>query len=229
MRLPSKLAFLLDALKGPLGYAAGTCTVGDGAAVLRRLLGGHSLHDGPYVEAYRRELSRYLGVKHVYTYGAGRMAMYALLKAMNLDEDDEIIMPGYNCIVIPNAIRFAGLKPVYVDISEDDFNIDPDRIEAALTRRTKALVVQHTFGIAGDMDALSDLSRRKGLPLIEDCAHALGGMLDGRQLGTIAYAGFYSTEATKMFSTEKGGILVTTHDDLRSMSGGRPCASYCAA
>ena len=79
------------------------------------------------------------------------------------------------------------------------------------------MIVQHSFGVPADVDALGDICRRRGLPLVEDCAHALGAEIDGRKLGTIGYAGFYSTEATKMFSTEKGGVLVTNDAEL----GGR--------
>lgn len=203
-----------NALACRVGYAGGTCTVADARAVAARLRRHDDVLHGPDIDAFHAGLRAHLRVPHVYSFGAGRMACYALLKAMNLGDGDEIIMPGYNCVVIPNAIRFAGLTPVYVDIRESDYNIDPDLIERAVTPRTRAIMAQHSFGIPADMDALVDIARRTGLPLIEDCAHALGATLDGRQLGTIGYAGFYSTEATKMFSTEKGGILVTGDRDL---------------
>ncbi len=196
------------------GYAGGTTTRDDVRAVRCLIHSGASLLDGQQIHEFQDELSQYLGSPNVTTYGAARMALYVLLKAMGLREGDEIILPGYNCIVIPNAIRFAGLHPVYVDIRESDLNIDPDLVERAITPRTRAVIVQHTFGVPADMDALADICSRRGLPLIEDCAHALGAELDGRKLGTMGYAGFYSTEATKMLSTEKGGILVTTDAPL---------------
>lgn len=207
---------LSEAVRGEIGYAGGTVTVADGWAVLRRLRGGGSILTGPHIERYHAALASYFGTRLALSYGAARMALFCLLEAMELREDDEIILPGYNCIVIPNAIRFAGLRPVYVDIRDSDFNIDPDRIERAITPRTRAVMVQHSFGIAADMDAVGDICRRHGLPLLEDCAHAIGATLDGRKLGTIGYAGFFSTEATKMFSTEKGGILVTSDESLAS-------------
>lgn len=203
-----------DALRLELSYMGGTSTIGDCVAVMARLFGCSPLADGPYVHAYRSALAHYLGIEHVFTYGAGRMAFYALLRAMKLAKGDEIILPGYTCVVIPNAVRFAGLTPIFVDIRSHDFNIDPSLTERAITPRTKGIVVQHTFGIPADMDALLDLSRRRGVPLIEDCAHALGATWGGRQAGTIGYAGFYSTEASKMLSTEKGGILVTADAKL---------------
>jgi len=208
---------LSEALRFEVGYVGGTCTIGDAVAVFRRLRADGAVEAGEDVERYHEALSSYFGSRFVTTYGAGRMAFYCLLRAMRLREGDEILLPGYNCIVIPNAIRFAGLRPVYVDIRERDYNIDPELIEAGLTARTRAIVVQHSFGIPSDMDAVGEICRRRGLPLIEDCAHAIGATLDGRKLGTIGYAGFYSTEATKMYSTEKGGILVTNDAEL----GGR--------
>jgi len=205
---------LRSSMHTEMGYAGGTTTHDDVRAIRALLRSGDSILDGPHIGRFQSELVRYLGCRWVTTYGAARMALYVLLKAMALRDDDEIILPGYNCIVIPNAIRFAGLRPVYVDIRESDLNVDPELIERAITPRTRAVIVQHSFGVPADMDAMGDICRRHGLPLIEDCAHALGAELDGRKLGTIGYAGFYSTEATKMFSTEKGGILVTADPEL---------------
>src|SRR5262249_51198381 len=96
---------LAAAFRFEVGYAGGTSTVSDGWAVLRRLRAGDLLR-GPSIQTYRNALGRYLGSNYVATFGAARMALYCLLKAMRLREDDEVILPGYNCIVIPNAIRF---------------------------------------------------------------------------------------------------------------------------
>src|SRR5262249_28080536 len=130
---------LTEALRFEVGYAGGTCTVGDAFAVFRRLRAGGAFDAGEDVERYDEALSSFFGSRFVTTYGAARMAFYCLLRAMRLRDGDEIVLPGYNCIVIPNAIRFAGLNPVYVDIRECDYNLNPELIESALTARTRAI------------------------------------------------------------------------------------------
>jgi len=142
------------------------------------------------------------------------MALYAILKAMNLREGDEIILPGYTCVVTPNAIRFAGLRPVYVDVSLDDYNMRPDLVEKAITPRTRAILAQHTFGIACDLPAILEIGKRRGIPVIEDSAHAIGARWDGQLLGRFGYAAFSSTEGSKMLSTERGGYALTGDTEL---------------
>ncbi|HUU31234.1 MAG TPA: DegT/DnrJ/EryC1/StrS family aminotransferase [Phycisphaerae bacterium] len=207
---------LLGALLVPsqVGYAGATSTASDARDVFTRWRRGESLLDGSHIAEYERALSDYYGGLHAITFGAGRMALYAILKAMRLQDGDEIICPGYTCIVTPNAIRFAGLKTVYADVSRDDFNVLPEAVEKAITPRTRAILAQHTFGIACDMDALGGISRRHGIPIVEDGAHAIGARWDGQLLGRFGYAAFYSTEGSKMFSTERGGFAVTGDADL---------------
>src|SRR5207248_6324325 len=108
-----------------------------------------------------------------------------------------------------NAIRYTGAKPVYVDCQLNTYNMDLKEAEQRITSRTRALVLQHTFGIPVDLDAALDLTRRYKLDLIEDCVHALGATYDGRQVGSFGRAAFFSTEETKTISTTMGGMAVT--------------------
>jgi len=199
---------------GTIGYVGATCRASDARDLYRRWRRGESLLDGPHIAEYEQALSDYYGGLHAITFGGGRMALYAILKAMRLREGDEVILPGYTCIVTPNAIHYAGLVPVYVDVSRGDFNMMPEAVEKAITCRTRVILAQHTFGIACDMDALGDISRRHGIPIVEDGAHAIGARRDGRLLGHYGYASFYSTEGSKMFSTERGGFALTSDGDL---------------
>ena len=199
---------------GDIGYVGATSFAADARDLYRRWRRGESLLDGPHIAEYEQALSDYYGGLPAITFGGGRMALYAILKAMRLQEGDEVILPGYTCIVTPNAIHYAGFVPVYVDVSRDDFNMRPEAVEKAITRRTRAILAQHTFGIACDMDALGDISHRHGIPIVEDGAHAIGARWDGRLLGNYGYAAFYSTEGSKMFSTERGGFALTADADL---------------
>jgi perosamine synthetase len=195
-------------------YAGGTAFARDARDVFRRYLRGEPLLAGPHVARFEQALQEYHGGFDAITFAAGRMALYAILKSMDLREGDEIILPGYTCVVIPNAIRRAGLTPVYVDISDRDFNMLPDGVAQAITAKTKAILAQATFGVPCDMEALLDLSRRTGVPVIEDGAHAIGARWNGQRLGGLGYAAFFSTQATKMLSTERGGYVVTTDAEL---------------
>ncbi len=210
----SALHLLRNANRRHVGYVGATTFTSDARCVFTRWRRGEGLQEGPHIYEFERALSKYYGGLDVTTFGAGRMALYAILKAMNLKEGDEIILPGYTCIVTSNAIRHAGLVPVYVDISFKDFNLITDLTVKAITSRTRAILAQHTFGIPCDMDALLEISSKYGLPIIEDGAHAIGARWNGQLVGRLGYAAFFSTQLTKMFSTGRGGFTVTKDRQL---------------
>lgn len=117
-------------------------------------------------------------------------------------------------IVVSNAIRYTGAKPVYVDCRLNSYNIDLEQVEWQVTPRTKVLILQHTFGNPADLRVALDLCDRHGLVLIEDCVHALGSRYEGRQTGSFGRAAIYSTEETKTISTTMGGMVVTDDPEL---------------
>jgi len=119
-------------------------------------------------------------VSHIYTFFKGRVALYAILKAMGISSNDEVIVPGFTCVVVPNAIMYALAKPVYVDIDKKDYNIDVDKIEEKITKNTKVIIAQHTFGIPANMDRIVEICKRYKLYLIEDACHALGSTYKGK-------------------------------------------------
>jgi dTDP-4-amino-4,6-dideoxygalactose transaminase len=137
-----------------------------------------------------------------------------ILKALNVGANDEVILPGYTCIVIPAAILAIGAKPIYADIDLDTLNVVPESVEAHITSRTKAILAQHTFGIPCDFASLTALVERRDIFLIEDCAHALGAKIGSTYCGAHGIAAFFSTEQTKMISTIKGGIATTNYLDI---------------
>jgi dTDP-4-amino-4,6-dideoxygalactose transaminase len=149
-----------------------------------------------------------------FSFWKGRVALYAILRALGIGPGDEVILPGFTCVVVPNAIRFAGAVPVYVDIASCEYNLDPARVQAAITPRTRAILVQHTFGIPGPIYECLDLARRHGLDVIEDSAHAFGSRLDGRPLGSFGRAAFFSTQWSKPYTTGLGGMAVTRDPEL---------------
>jgi len=166
------------------------------------------------IHKYERQFAAVTGTDHAFSFGAGRMAFFAILEALEIKRDDEIIIPAFTCVVVPNAILYHGAKPIYVDIESDLFNIDVSKIELAITSKTKALYAQHTFGIPCDVKKIREIADRHGLYVIEDAAHALGSTVDGVPVGALSDAAFFSTDHTKTISTHAGGMAVTNNSVL---------------
>jgi len=132
-------------------------------------------------------------ISDVFFFFKGRVALYALLKAIGIHPGDEVILPGFTCVVVPNAIIYLGGKPVYADIDPKTFNIDTAKIEGKITDNTTAIIAQNTFGLSSDLDPILDIGKRYNLKVIEDCAHGYGGSYKGKANGTVADAAFFST------------------------------------
>jgi perosamine synthetase len=120
-----------------------------------------------------------------------------------------VVIPAYTCVVVPNAFRFAGAAPRFCDIELETFGPDVESVRASITDRTRALVIQHLYGLVSrDYLELLDLAERRGLLVIEDCAHATGADLGGVRVGNRGTVGIYSSEQSKVFNTIMGGVAV---------------------
>lgn len=170
--------------------------------------------DGPEIAAYEEAFAAACGARRAFSLAAGRMALYRLLEALGVGPGDEVVLPAFTCVVVPNAILYRGAVPVYVDIDARTFNIDPRLIEAKLTPRTKAIIAQHTYGRLCDVEAISALARPRGVAVLEDCAHALGAERGGRRAGSLADAAYFSTDHSKVISTSTGGMITTSDPAL---------------
>ncbi len=159
-------------------------------------------------------LKNYLNEDCIFLFWKGRVALYAILKALDIKEGDEVILPAFTCVVVPNPIIYLGAKPVYVDIDRKTFNIDISKIEQKITPKTKVIIAQNTFGLSSDLDPIIEIAKKYNLYVVEDCAHGFGGTYKGKKNGTIADAAFFSTQWNKPFSTGLGGIAVTKHEWL---------------
>ena len=170
--------------------------------------------EGPR-SAYENRFASYLGSGvQAFAFWKGRVALYAILRAMGIASGDEIVVPGFTCFAVPNAIRFAGAKPVYADIAPGSYNLDPANVEEAITSRTKALLIQHTFGLPAPVSELLAVAAKHKLHVIEDCAHTLGSTYEGRSLGTFGHAAFFSSQWSKPYTTGLGGIALTQDSEL---------------
>lgn len=158
-------------------------------------------------------ISVYFSNGRCFTFAKGRVGLYVGLRAMDLLNGSKVVMPGYTCMVVPSAVQFAGLKPLYVDIDPDTYNINPQLL-TEVADVPSALIVQHTYGIPCDMAAISAWAERRGVPIIEDCCHSFGSRFEGRLCGTFGKFAFMSGQWNKPFSTGLGGMLLINDPTL---------------
>jgi dTDP-4-amino-4,6-dideoxygalactose transaminase len=180
------------------------------AAVIEVLESG-MLAQGPRVAAFEEAFARMTGSRHAIATSSGTTALHLALMAHDVGPGDEVITSPFTFIASVNTILFTGATPVFADIEEGSFNIDPKAIEAAITPRTKALMPVHLYGQMCDMDEITEVARKHGLAIIEDAAQAVGASYSGRQAGTFG-TGAFSLYATKNVITGEGG-MITTDDD----------------
>ena len=197
-----------------LAQLGGTTTRADAARALALAARSHGLIDGPAIERYESALAAHAGAGAGVSFSAGRVALYGILRGLGIGAGDEVIVPLPTHVVVTNAVRYTGATPVYADCRLADYNVDPDAVAAAVGSRTRAVLVQHTFGIPADLETLLAITRDAEIPLIEDCVHALGATWRGSRVGGIGTAGFFSTEETKVISTTMGGAAVTSDVEL---------------
>lgn len=154
------------------------------------------------------------GSGHAVAYWKGRVALYAILKSLDLESGDEVILPAYTCVVVPNAIIYCGAKPVFVDIDPRTWTLDTQKIEEHITPRTRVIITQNTFGLSVDLDRIMEIARDHNLLVIEDCAHGLGGSYKGRPNGSTGTASFVSFQWNKTLTTGLGGMAFTSSSSM---------------
>ncbi len=181
-------------------------------AVLEVIDSGH-LAQGARVEAFERAFAAYCGVKHAIATSSGTTALQTAILAHGIGPGDEVITTPFTFIASANAVIFAGAKPVFVDIDERSYNINPRLIEEAITSRTKAILPVHLFGNPCDMRTIMDVAARHGLVVVEDACQAHGAAVQGRRVGSFG-TGCFSFYPTKNITTAEGGIITTNDDDL---------------
>ena len=161
-------------------------------------------------DVFRARISKVIGVSpdRVALFAKGRVALFAMLRALDLRPGDEVIVPAFTCVAVPNAILYAGARPVYVDIDPRTYTIDPAAANAAITPRTRVILAQNTFGLSADIEALQAIGGPHGIKVIDDCTHGLGGRYGGRPNGFSAELSFFSTQWSKPISTGLGGFAI---------------------
>ncbi len=165
---------------------------------------------------FKKSIAKYLQIddSNVFLYNKGRVGLYAILKALAIGENDEVILPAFTCVVVPNAILYCGAKPVYVDIDLTTYNMDVEQLEKAITPNTKIIIAQNTFGLSPDFEKIKQIAVKYNIRVIEDCTHGFGGTYNGIKNGKLCDASFFSTQWNKPFSTGIGGFVVCNDEML---------------
>lgn len=166
---------------------------------------------GTYIAKFESLFARKVGAKYGVGVLNGTVALHLALAALDIGPGDEVIIPTFTMIATPNAVRYTGATPVLVDSELKTWNIDTSKIEAKITRRTKAIMPVHTYGHPCDMDAIMKLAKKHKFYVVEDAAEAHGAIYKDRKIGSIGDAACFSFYANKIITTGEGG-MVTTND-----------------
>ncbi len=171
---------------------------------------------GPNTKALEKELAEFFGVNYTVGLNSGTDALHLALRALDIGPGDEVITTAFTFVATTEAIGIVGAKPVFVDINPDTFNIDPDKIEAAITPRTKAIIPVHLYGQPCEMDKIMDIAKRHNLRVIEDCCQAIGAKYNGKMVGSFGDFGCLSFYPTKnLGGMGDGGLIMTNSESLR--------------
>ena len=168
---------------------------------------------GQEIEKVETWFKDYFRTHSAVAFNAGRSALLAILSALEIDHGDEVLVQAFTCVAVPNCVLWCGAKPIFIDIDKT-LNIDIGDAEKKITTKTKALIVQHTFGVPADLDKITKFCKKHQIFLIEDCAHALGATYKGKLAGTFGEAAFFSFGRDKIVSSIFGGVAITGNKDL---------------
>jgi dTDP-4-amino-4,6-dideoxygalactose transaminase len=169
---------------------------------------------GPKTTRFEKEFATYIGRKRAEGIDSCTNSMHMTFEAMGIGKGDEVITTPMTFVATANSIVYTGATPVFVDIQPDTMNIDPDKIEKAVTRHTKAILPVHLYGHPCDMDEILAIAKRHNLKVVADCAHAIEAEYKGEKVGSYGDVACYSFYATKNLATGNGGMMVTDDDDI---------------
>ncbi|MHA1910759.1 MAG: DegT/DnrJ/EryC1/StrS family aminotransferase [Candidatus Kariarchaeaceae archaeon] len=181
---------------------------------IKEVMATKYLAEGNKIHDFEKAFAEFLGVKHAIACTNGTTALHLSLEGLNIQPGDEVITSPFTFVASSNSILFSGSVPIFSDIKEDTWNIDPEKVEELITPKTKAIMPIHIFGLASDIPALKDIAEDRDLFIIEDACQAHGAKINGKHVGTMGDVGAFSFYATKNLITGEGGMVVTDDDDL---------------
>jgi dTDP-4-amino-4,6-dideoxygalactose transaminase len=168
---------------------------------------------GKNVSALEKEIADYCGVKYAVGVASGTDALHLALRACGVNPGDEVITSPFTFVATAEAIAYCGAASVFVDIEPKSFNLDPNKIEKAITKKTKAVLPVHLYGQPCDMQKIAQICQKHGLKIVEDCAQAIGAEYNGQNVGSLGHAGCFSFFPTKNLGCFGDGGVVTTNDE----------------
>jgi dTDP-4-amino-4,6-dideoxygalactose transaminase len=171
------------------------------------------LTQGAQVAEFERVVARYCQTEHAVAVSSCTTALHLALLVLDVGPGDEVICPSMSFIATANSIRYSGATPVFADVDPATYNLDPQAAEAAITPRTKAILVVHQIGLPVDLDRFLDLGRRRGVKILEDAACAIGSRYRGRPIGGHSEMACFSFHPRKVITTGEGGIITTNNPD----------------
>ena len=181
---------------------------------VRSVLSGSNLSLGPKLPEFEQALAGYIGTKHAVAVNSGTSGLFLCMRAMDIKEGDEVITTPFTFIASATTIMMAGARPVFVDIDPISLNIDPAKIESAITDRTKAVLPVEIFGNPAGFDKVCDIAAKHNLKVIEDSCEALGSKLHGKKAGTFGTMSVFAFYPNKQITTGEGGMIMTNDDHL---------------
>lgn len=183
-------------------------------AAVTDVLRSPQLSLGPKLVEFERVVTGYTGTPYAVAVNSGTSGLHLCVRALGLKEGDEVIVPSFTFIAAANAIAYERATPVFVDISPDTLNLDPEKVEAAITPRTRAVMVVHTFGRPAPMKEILSIAETHRLVVIEDACEAIGAEYEGCKVGSFGRAGVFAFYPNKQITTGEGGIVVTRDESL---------------
>jgi len=183
-----------------------------------RVLRTRQLSLGPKLVEFENAVAAYTGAAHAVAVNSGTSGLHLCMRALGISDGDEVIVPSFSFIAVANAVRFERAIPVFVDIDAETLNLDPARIEAAITPKTRAILAVHTFGYPADLTSIFNIARKHDLRVIEDACEAIGADYEGRKVGPLADAGVFAFYPNKQITTGEGGVIVTQNPQIAALA-----------
>jgi dTDP-4-amino-4,6-dideoxygalactose transaminase len=166
------------------------------------------------VEKFEERFADYIGTRYAVATSSGRWGLYLILTKLNLQKDDEVLIPAITHPSIPFIVREAGAKPVFVDSESDSFGLDINQLKSKISKKTKVIIATHLFGVPCNIENIAEIAKDKNIVVVEDCAHGIGVKVGGVNVGNFGKAAFFSLETTKLINTLGGGMITTNDYNL---------------